>query len=88
AALNTLFPDHRVLTHTARFLLHPDNRLWAAITRLFHANLAHHSHRVGIQVLQNGARRLQQGGVRIGWTCKADTPCTAHMTPPSSASAR
>ncbi|CAI5527667.1 unnamed protein product [Closterium sp. Naga37s-1] len=50
AALNKLFPDHRVLTHTARFLLHPDNRLWAAITRLFHANLAHHSHRVGIQI--------------------------------------
>ncbi|GJP41878.1 hypothetical protein CLOM_g1501, partial [Closterium sp. NIES-68] len=50
AALNRLFPDHRVLTHTARFLLHPDNQLWAAITRLFHANLAHHSHRVGIQV--------------------------------------
>ncbi|CAI7891010.1 unnamed protein product [Closterium sp. NIES-53] len=48
--LRELFPDGRVFTHAVRFLMHPDNELWARITTAFHANLGHFSHRLGLQV--------------------------------------
>ncbi|CAI7733383.1 unnamed protein product [Closterium sp. NIES-53] len=48
--LHELFPDHRVFTHVARFLMHPDNRLWAKITHTFLANLGHYPHRLGVQI--------------------------------------
>ncbi|GJP81354.1 hypothetical protein CLOP_g15399 [Closterium sp. NIES-67] len=48
--LHELFPDRRVFTHVARFLLHPDNHLWAKITYTFLANLAHFPHRLGLQI--------------------------------------
>ncbi|CAI5484106.1 unnamed protein product, partial [Closterium sp. Yama58-4] len=48
--LHELFPDRRVFTHVARFLLHPDNRLWAKITYTFLANLGHYPHRLGVQI--------------------------------------
>ncbi|CAI5499444.1 unnamed protein product, partial [Closterium sp. Naga37s-1] len=50
ARLNELFPDGRVFTHVARYLLHPDNQLWDEITAVFHAKLAHFPHRLGIQI--------------------------------------
>ncbi|CAI5503939.1 unnamed protein product [Closterium sp. Naga37s-1] len=50
ARLNQLFPDGRVFTHVARYLLHPDNQLWDEITAAFHTNLAPFSHRLGIQI--------------------------------------
>ncbi|CAI5459320.1 unnamed protein product [Closterium sp. Yama58-4] len=49
--LHELFPDGRAFTHAARLLMHPDNELWAQITTAFHANLAHFSHRLGLQAL-------------------------------------
>ncbi|CAI6001999.1 unnamed protein product, partial [Closterium sp. NIES-65] len=48
--LHELFPDRRVFTHVARFLMHPDNRLWAKITHTFLANLGHYPHRLGVQI--------------------------------------
>jgi len=45
-----LVPDGRVFTHLSRFLLHPTNRLWLHITRLYDTYLAHHTHLLGIQV--------------------------------------
>ncbi|CAI5503932.1 unnamed protein product [Closterium sp. Naga37s-1] len=50
ARLNELFPDGRIYTHVARYLLHPDNQLWDEITSLFHVNLAQLPHRLGVQV--------------------------------------
>ncbi|CAI5503924.1 unnamed protein product [Closterium sp. Naga37s-1] len=50
ARLNELFPDGRIYTHVARYLLHPDNQLWGTITAAFHANLTRFSHRLGVQV--------------------------------------
>ncbi|CAI5503925.1 unnamed protein product [Closterium sp. Naga37s-1] len=66
--LRELFPDGRAFTHAARLLMHPDNELWAQITTAFHANLAHFSHRLGLQIrspdgihLPLSARILQCG---------------------------
>ncbi|CAI5935556.1 unnamed protein product [Closterium sp. NIES-64] len=66
--LREVFPDGRAFTHAARLLMHPDNELWAHITTAFHANLAHFSHRLGLQIrspdgihLPLSARILQCG---------------------------
>ncbi|CAI6000392.1 unnamed protein product [Closterium sp. NIES-64] len=64
--LHELFPDRRVFTHVARFLMHPDNRpvrskvsvaagtdnnrLWVKIAHTFLANLGHYPHRLGVQI--------------------------------------
>ncbi|GJP63607.1 hypothetical protein CLOP_g20679 [Closterium sp. NIES-67] len=60
--LKELFPDGRVFTHAARFLIHPDNELWAQITTTFHANLAHFSHRLGLQIRSPDGIQLPLSG--------------------------
>ncbi|GJP79822.1 hypothetical protein CLOP_g10031 [Closterium sp. NIES-67] len=81
--LNQLFPDGRVYTQAARYLLHPDNQLWAEITSVFHANLAHFSHRLGIQIRSPSAidlplaDRILDCAVNISGYLPATAPLTA-----------
>ncbi|GJP79827.1 hypothetical protein CLOP_g10036 [Closterium sp. NIES-67] len=54
--LKELFPEG------TRFLIHPDNELWAQITTTFHANLAHFSHRLGLQIRSPDGIQLPLSG--------------------------
>ncbi|CAI5463782.1 unnamed protein product [Closterium sp. Yama58-4] len=50
ARLEVLFPDRRVFTHVARYILLPANYLWDRIVRAFHGHMEHQDVLVGLQV--------------------------------------
>ncbi|CAI5990197.1 unnamed protein product [Closterium sp. NIES-64] len=50
ARLEVLFPDRRVFTHVARYILLPANYLWDRIARAFHGHMEHQDVLVGLQV--------------------------------------
>ncbi|CAI5525531.1 unnamed protein product [Closterium sp. Naga37s-1] len=50
AALDSWFPDRRPFTHVARWLLHPANFLWLAVSQAFSAYLSPHSPRLALQI--------------------------------------
>ncbi|GJP46143.1 hypothetical protein CLOM_g5466 [Closterium sp. NIES-68] len=50
ARLEALFPDRRVFTHVARYILLPANYLWDRIVRSYHGHLEHHDVLLGLQI--------------------------------------